>query len=153
MAKLTLDIEYEYDFNLIGISCHQKVYKLCWAINKNFSLNLKKIDDYFVEQQQPNTQINCIRYEYIDEKSDLQYWLIENKGNIIQKNGTDFEIVGAGLLVPEMKYADYFLVLKGNFFDHFYNNIISELKNISFILTAFNVEVESLKSKNNFLIE
>ena len=153
MAKLTLDIEYEFDFNLIGISCHQKIFKLCWAINKDLKLNLKKTDDYVVEQVQPNTQLNCLRYEHIDKKSELQYWVIENKGNILKPTDDDYEIIGSGLLVPEMKNVDYFLVLKGNFFDHFYNNIISELKNISFILTTFNVEVESLKSKNNFLIE
>ena len=41
-TKLTLDIEYDYEFILIGISCHSRDYKLCWAINKQQGFNFIK---------------------------------------------------------------------------------------------------------------
>jgi hypothetical protein len=34
--------EYEYDFSLLGICCHEKDYRLCWAVNSTLDLNLTK---------------------------------------------------------------------------------------------------------------
>ena len=40
--KYYLEDAYEYDFLLIGISCHEKDYRLSWALNQNLSLQLIK---------------------------------------------------------------------------------------------------------------
>ena len=40
--KYYLEDAYEYDFLLIGISCHEKDYRISWALNQNLSLQLVK---------------------------------------------------------------------------------------------------------------
>ena len=40
--KHLLEEEYEYDFKLLGICCHEKDYRLCWAVNSTLDLNLSK---------------------------------------------------------------------------------------------------------------
>ena len=40
--KYTLEEEYEYDFRLIGISCHEKDYRICWGLNNRLHLSLAK---------------------------------------------------------------------------------------------------------------
>jgi hypothetical protein len=40
--KHTLSFELEFDFEVIGISCHQKDFKLCWSINETTGWELKK---------------------------------------------------------------------------------------------------------------
>ena len=42
--KHFLENDFEYTFQLIGISCHEKDYRLCWAINQKLALNLKKTE-------------------------------------------------------------------------------------------------------------
>ena len=40
--KYTLLEEYDYDFTLIGISCHAKDYRICWSINQRFGYDFEK---------------------------------------------------------------------------------------------------------------
>ena len=42
--KHSLDDEVEYDLVLIGISCHEKDYRLCWGINSVVDFNLERAD-------------------------------------------------------------------------------------------------------------
>ena len=43
--KHLLEEKYEFDFNLLGICCHEKDYRLCWAVNSTLRLNLSKTKD------------------------------------------------------------------------------------------------------------
>ena len=38
----TLSFEYDYDFQLIGLYCHVKDYRLAWALNKRFEFDFVK---------------------------------------------------------------------------------------------------------------
>ena len=49
--KYHLEEEYEYDFDLYGISSHEKDYRICWAINNSLGLSLERTGDvYFTEE-------------------------------------------------------------------------------------------------------
>ena len=41
--KYTLLEEYDYDFTLIGISCHAKDYRICWSINQRFGYDFDQL--------------------------------------------------------------------------------------------------------------
>ena len=56
-------------------------------------------------------------------------------------------------LVPEVKEADYFFMVKGNCPDHDRRDIISQLKKEPTILTFFEIKPETLKSKQNLIFE
>ena len=135
MKKLVLEIEDDFDFCLIAISCHAKDYKLCWAINREFKFVLKREEDIFLKDR--NEDISYSLYIYDDELKHCTFHVIENRS-------------GLGYLIPEQKQADYFLMVKGIFDEE--EEMIQRLKKIDMVLTAYAVDPNSLKSKNNLLI-
>ncbi|MBK7651374.1 MAG: hypothetical protein IPJ20_12460 [Flammeovirgaceae bacterium] len=51
MKKKRLEIEYTFDFELIGIISSAKGYKLAWEINLALSARLVKQVDLIIEQK------------------------------------------------------------------------------------------------------
>lgn len=136
MSKFTLNIEDDYDFNLIGISCHAKDYRLCFELNKTFEIDLTRTDDLDIDLKK--SKANYALFEYIDEENFLDYYLISNRS----KNG---------FLIPEYKSTDFFIMLKGASNDDIIDNMITKILEIDLVLTSFQIDVESLKSKQNLI--
>jgi hypothetical protein len=136
MSKILLNIEEDYDFNLIGISCHTKDYRLCWEINKSLNSDLKRTEDLEISKK---GEVNFFSfYEYIDEENYIEYYLISN-------------LCSNGYLVPEQKKVDFFLLLKGNTSTNKAKDIIDRINSLSLVLTSFNIDPNQLKSKHNLL--
>lgn len=136
MSKLTFSLENEYDFELIGISCHSKDYRICWSLNNALKTNFKRIEDY--EIQKKNEIINFPFFEYIDEDNNIEYFVIANKSS-------------EGYLVSEKQSIDYFLVLKGSVTDKLVENLAKKVKEIDVVILAHRIDVNELKSKQNLL--
>ncbi|KJS06749.1 MAG: hypothetical protein VR77_03920 [Flavobacteriales bacterium BRH_c54] len=136
MSKLTFSLENEYDFELIGISCHSKDYRICWSLNNALKTNFKRIEDY--EIQKKNEIINFPFFEYIDEDNNIEYFVIANKSS-------------EGYLVSEKQSIDYFLVLKGSVTDKLVENLTKKVKEIDVVIIAHRIDVKELKSKQNLL--
>lgn len=136
MSKLTFSLENEYDFELIGISCHSKDYRICWSLNNALKTNFKRIEDY--EIQKKNEIINFPFFEYIDEDNNIEYFVIANKSS-------------EGYLVSEKQSIDYFLVLKGSITDKLVENLAKKVKEIDLVIIAHRIDVNKLKSKQNLL--
>ena len=51
MKKHLLEIEYDYDFVLIGISSHEKDYRVCWALNNKLGLELVKTEPFEIKDK------------------------------------------------------------------------------------------------------
>lgn len=137
VKKQTLKVEYDYDFTLLGIVCYDKDYRLCYEINKELSIELLKEEDRELIIDKQKTLSSFSSYLYEDEEEKF-YYLIVNKGS-------------KGLLLPEQKQMDYFLMLKGNFFKEDINEITLKLKQIPIIIGVYPIEVVKLKSKENLL--
>lgn len=136
MNKHLLLDDYEFDFLAIGISCHTKDYRLCWSINKALNINLSKDADIELTSKKGKISKHS-SYYYLDELTEKEYRLVSNKSH------NDF-------LVKEQKQADFYLLLYENDTDS-YEEILKELKTINIILMAFEVNVVTLKSKENLL--
>ncbi|MCB9174641.1 MAG: IPExxxVDY family protein [Flavobacteriales bacterium] len=136
MSKFTLNIEEDYDFSLIGISCHAKDYRLCYELNKILEIDLVRGEDLDIDSK--NTKANYALYDYIDEENFIDYYLISNRSN-------------KGFLIPEHKSTDFFLLLKGASNDDIIENIINKISEIELVLTSFQIDVNSLKSKQNLI--
>ncbi|MBL1232691.1 MAG: IPExxxVDY family protein [Vicingaceae bacterium] len=136
MSKLTFSLENEYDFELIGISCHSKDYRICWSLNDALKTNFKRIEDY--EIQKKNEIINFPFFEYIDEDNNIEYFVIANKSS-------------EGYLVSEIQSIDYFLVLKGSVSEKLVENLVKKVKEIDVVIIAHRIDVKQLKSKQNLL--
>lgn len=127
-----LDIEEDYDFGLIGISCHGKDYRLCWELNNRLSIDLKRSQDLVID----NSTFSF--YEYFAETDHIEYFFISNRGE-------------QRYLVPEQRKVDYFFVIRGPLFDDLTKDIIWKINSISLVLTSFNIDPNQLKSKENLL--
>jgi hypothetical protein len=136
MSKFLLTLDDDYEFTLVGISCHSKDYRLCWEINKALNIDLIRTQD--LEIRKKDTLNSHSFYEYIDEDNYLEYFLISNRGD-------------NGFLIPEQKRVDFFLMAKGNISDNHTSEVICKINTLSLVLTSFSVEPNQLKSKQNLL--
>ena len=77
-------------------------------------------------------------YIFIDDEYDNEYNLLTNRSSM-------------GYLIPEKAQADYLLMIKDENYPISITDVINNLKEITFVLTAFEIEVRSLKSKDNLI--
>lgn len=136
MAKLTLDFEVEYDFELIGICSHIKDYRLSWELNKSLEFDFQKDNDFEISSKGKSQTYSF--FSFIDEENHIEYYLIENRNEY-------------GILIPEEKKTDYFLMLRGVVMENQTINLAKEIGKVKHVLTTYVIEVETLKSKNNLL--
>ena len=138
MAKHLLTLESDYDYELIGICCHHSDYRLCWSLNEALNLGFKKADEAFaVSNKKGATVSQHSFYEYIDEIEHTEYYLIKNKSE-------------GKYLIPEKQQIDYFLVIRENVSVDV-DDLVTQMKSISTILTAGIFEPEELKSADKLI--
>lgn len=132
-----LEFDFEYDFDLIGISCHKRDYQICWSINKALGIELARGKDiHVIKKQTKKTEIFAAFY-WLDDDTETEFLLFSNRHP-------------EGFLVPEQMQFDYFLMLRENFnFDA--AELTTKIRSIKHVLMASPVDVDSLKSKENLL--
>ncbi len=139
MKKKKLEIEYTFDFELLGIISSAKGYKLAWDINAALASRLVKQKDLLI-QLKGNTTASYSYYSFENEVNTLK--LFRNKPN-------EAELV-KNLLVPEFPHYDFIIFTRGE--EHHRSNRLQELlrNNPSIELVAF-IPLDALKSKDNFI--
>lgn len=138
MAKYTLSLEDDFNYDLIGLCSHHGDYRVCWSINERIGLRLKKsIEPFMVSGKKGVVSSSHSLYEWEDEDENVCYYLIQNKNE-------------GKYLVPEKAQIDFFLVVKeAGVID--VDTLLSELREIPCILTAFIFDPDELKSANKFI--
>jgi hypothetical protein len=136
--KYLLEEDYDFDFKLYGISCHSKDYRLCWSMNNSLGLKLEKeeAEIELITKKSDGKSAHAV-FSYFCEELQNQFYLLVNR-------------TSNGLLIPEKPQADYLLMIKESY-ELNPNEILTKIKSIPFVLTAFAIEVESLKSKKNLI--
>lgn len=141
MKKNKLEGGYEVDFELMGLVCNKKEYKLAWYLNQGLKINLIKQEDIRIEFSD-NSSILISNFKY--ETEFLMMELLQNrllaKGNL--KNQ---------LLIPELKQFDYLLKFKDQTEELSSENVSVIIKEIPIIEYAMRLNFDSLKSKENLL--
>jgi hypothetical protein len=139
MKKRKLEVEFTYDFILLGISSSAKGYKLAWDINQLLSVRLIKVDDFKIEQKAGDqASYSCFAFE--SPLSKLRLFKNKPSENEGQK----------GFLVPEFPHMDYILMAEGEEYGN-HNRLQEVLRNIPSVeLVAF-LPLAALKSKDNFI--
>ena len=134
MSKTRLIVEYDYDFCLIGIVCHEKDYRLCWNLNTLLQLNLSKKDDHITASG------NHSLYHYNQEQLFREYYLVSNRGS-------------AGMLVEEHRQVDYFFIAKGDIGETEQRYFLDQFKTVEMVSAAYPMDANLLKSKHNLIFE
>lgn len=138
MKKTRLIVEYEYEFDLIGIIASVKFYKLAWAINKKLDIRLVKQPDYTIEMKGSNHPAFS---NYLYQLESSCFRLFKNRS--VEGENT--------YLIPELPHFDYVVKIDEQSQSFAKEEILKELKEVQWIEYIAAIEVEKLKSKDNFL--
>jgi hypothetical protein len=139
MKKSKLIIEYNFDFELLGILSSARGYKLAWEINQVLKIQLVKQPDLVVGFKN-NEEKNFSFYAYETQLNRLK--LFKNKPSE-QESGKYF-------LIPEFPHYD-FIILAAMEEQYAHQHLTQLIRSISAIQLVASIPLEGLKSKSNFI--
>ena len=157
MAKHTLEIEFDYDFVLIGISSHEKDYRLCWTVNNALNLQLSKQESLEIKGRKQTTPSFFSFFLFEKQDDFIDYAIIANLSEsktVEQTTSTLFDALDESdneYLIPEQKQMNYFFLIRGEIENEEVNEIIQQIKEIENVQTAVRIDVKSLRSKQNLI--
>jgi hypothetical protein len=138
LNRKNLKFEIDFDFILIAITSSLKDYRICYLINRYLNFNFTKLDDLKLDIGQLNCPVLFSLYHYNWESTETDFFFIGNKGS-------------DGYLVPEMREADYFILIKNYIDDDDLESMISALNKIPEIVAAVKIDPKKIKSRENLL--
>ena len=136
MARFKLELEPDPDVSIIGISCHEQHYRLCWALNRSTGMNLSRRRED-ISENIDGRRSRYATFDHMDPDTNARCTLVRNHG-------------GDGYLLHEFKQADYFLVI---------DNVLAErepplldlVRSTEFVLAAFPLELSHLRAGHKLL--
>lgn len=152
------------DFELFHVYCHQKDYRLSWAMNRTFRFELERIMDFNdiikkkdeteEEKQKRLARITYSQFHFKDEITHREIYVIANRPVIKyseDKKEDIFPTEKAPLLIPELRKVDYFAQLYGQFQDHELDEIEEKLSLIPLVNTAVRVNTDTLQAYGDLM--
>ncbi|HEU5292764.1 MAG TPA: IPExxxVDY family protein [Cyclobacteriaceae bacterium] len=139
MKKSKLVIDYEYDFELIGIRSSAKGYKLAWELNNHLGIHLIR---------QPDLMVGFKK----DEEKNFSFYAHETRLNRLKlfKNKPVDSDTGKYFLIPEFHHFDFILLVQMDDSNQ-REAFLQQLKTISSIELTATIPLDGLKSKSNFI--
>lgn len=139
MTRKVLKFEIDLDFVLIAITTSLKDYRACYFINKCLNFDFKRIPDLPVDIYPSTIEPAFFSiYHHQWETTETDFYFIANKGT-------------EGLLIPEMREIDYFLMVRNYIDETDLNHLLSSLNHIDEIITAVKIDPKKIKSHENLL--
>jgi hypothetical protein len=137
MKRNRLEIEYSYDFELLGLTTSAKSDKRAWELNRQLQIHLVRKADLLIQVR--SLQLSYSVHAHESPVNTLR--LFRNKSNEIEQS--------KHLLVPEYPHGDFILMIQGEELQS--NRLREVLRNIPSIeLVAF-IPLDTLKSKETFI--
>ena len=121
-----------FDFELIGISCHLKDYRLAWALNKSLGFAFEKSKDLELKVASGVSKHSIFCFE---TEENVIFTLIKNRST--------------AYLAKDVPHADFFIKIEGDFFEK--DDLVERLKETKGVLVVFSLDVNRMKSKENFI--
>lgn len=156
--KLQIDDFFNFDYELIAIHSSLEDYRLAYFINQKLPILLEK-SPADIGIQIPEGESHFSRFIFEDNNSEIIWNLIQNKNTVISKQEKktslfqeiEMDVVTNVFLLPELKNVDYIFKIE-NTDDYFgINSLIEHLLSIKHITTAYKIEKNKIKSKNNLI--
>lgn len=150
--------EFEASYSLVAIHSSLEDYRMAYALNSVLAIALSRQEK---DVDFPAEHISFTRYEWKDEVRQLVWSLVNNTTVITQNNndarGSLFDEIGVSAtnchLIPEQAKVDYFLKIEGDYREGLEQDILSKLQQTAQIVTAYSIDANRLKSKNNLIFE
>ncbi len=158
VRKLVLDDFIEEDnFTLIGIHCVIEDYRLAYLLNKALNIGLQR---RFKDLTNSNKTAAYSLYEWKDTLHYNMWNLVANNCKVESKSKSNKlnllfsnyqNVTKSHQLVPEFKKANYLLKIEDSIQGRGIQNILKKVLEISQIITAYIIETNQLKSKDNLI--
>ena len=138
MRKTKLVVDHELGASIIGLVTTLKDYKLAWNLNQVFKINLV---------MQPPLEIKFLKgadlaiTNYLFQTEFQQFRLLKNRGHAAD----------SGYLIPELANFDFFLMIVGEEEIMPDEPVVAQLHTVKGIDYFQLIDVEKLKSKDNFI--
>lgn len=165
MAKYKLvlgdDDDVREDFTLIAIHCSEEAYKMAYLINNQVSLRLHR-SRKDLDFSEKDADITFSRFEFEDTIEYTTYDLLANKSKTIgvrtAAKGELFESeaseeVVTKYLLPELKTVDFLLKITSDYEQVSLRKLLLDINQISEVISAYSIETNHLKSKNNLIFD
>lgn len=138
--KFKLDIAFENEMVLIGISSHLKDYRLVWFLNKQLGFKFIKTEDFTYLTNKPKKELKFSCYYYNDVTNYSIYYFLSNIS--LHENNN---------LINEQKQADYLMFCERPDQNKNTKLLIADIKKTPNVLTAFEINQADIKFINNII--
>ena len=152
MSVLKLEIEYDFDFEVIGLVSSVAPYQMAWNINS--ALNIDLIKDKDIILNFTNKDVIICNYLYKEEYSFIR--LIKNKSaeeTVVENPTSLFDVGQSEYFLPELKKYDYLIQLEGTINNRFSDEIINQLNTLDKIQLVTPIDIDEIKEKDNLIFE
>ncbi len=153
--KMQLNMIVDDDYALIAIHCRMEAFRLAFLLNKHLGLQLVR-EKKDIDFKHPELIALYPLYRFFEPQNCFEYYLVSNqyKGNFTQTNSPEKlfqeDVFVTLYLLKEFKNVDFFLKIHDMEPKHL-KNILLKLNKIAQIITAYTVETEAIKSKENLI--
>ena len=137
--KHTLELEADYDYDMIGLCSHHNDYRIVWGVNELLDIQLEKKEGNFIISNTRGILSQHPYYEFNDSENYLSYFFIKNKHE-------------GKYLITEQKQIDYFFFLINNNL-HNLSTVIQKIKTLPTILAAYEFDPTEFQSTENLIFE
>ncbi len=159
--KLIFEEDFEEEFKLIGIHTNVEDYKIAFLLNRFLGTNFKRRKED-LDLSTENLSISFPIFKFYDPNTYYDMSLVANKSKSQEIytskaeglfSETSSEKTNTTYLIPEYKNVDYFIKVFTELEEVPVQQIISEIKKIKQVISAYEVEVDKIKSINNLIFE
>ncbi|MCW8981434.1 MAG: IPExxxVDY family protein [Altibacter sp.] len=158
--KLVLEDDFKETYSLLAIHCSEEAYKVAYLINQFVGLKLQR-NNRDLEFSNNGLEVSFPRFIYDNEEQYTTYDLVANKcrsvvANVQSSGGLFTENASETVtthLIPEFKKVDYFLKIISDFELIPLRKLISDINEIKQVISAYPVDVDSVKSKRNLIFD
>jgi hypothetical protein len=152
--------DFEEDsYTLIAIHCSTEDYRLAYLLNRNLNLKLarkhKDLDYNYMEASfsiyEWNDKKNFVTWNLVSNSSKKEVEQMASAGSLFSNHQGKRTI--SKRLIPERKKVDYFVKISSESHIKSPKIILSKINAIAEVITAYILDANQLKSKNNLIFE
>lgn len=156
LHKLLVEDFDEDSFVLFAIHCNLEDYRLAYLLNEQLKVSLKRKSqnvDY------KYTSASYSIYEWENTSQQVMWNLVSNickkEEEGLSSSGSLFnnqpKIIRTHYLISEYKKANYLLKIENESYQINEKYIVDSIQKISQVITAYSIDVNQLKSKDNLI--
>ena len=158
--KLVLDEVFEQPYKLLAIHSSIEEYRLAYLLNKHLNLKLarspKDIDLFSAAEN-----IGFPHFVYEEEQKYCKYHLVNNVARREKMSGSGENSLFFGeqmaikksFLLPEFKQVDFLLKIEDEMEAVSEKLLLSSILEIPQVSTAYAIEFEKIKTKENLIFD